>query len=89
MASVSYHGLIHDAAILLIPIVLAMQYICFEHRFFESRPDQTMTWLIVATLELPTLALVAPLPYCLVAIPTVGLWLCYLKRRFPSDGNFV
>jgi hypothetical protein len=71
---VSYHGLIHDAAILVIPILL------FAEAGLRDTPTSwRRVWVSVATVIYPTIAVAAILPFCLLAVPLFG----FLQR----DGN--
>jgi len=64
---VSYHGLIHDATILIIPILLfAESGLCI------SPISWRRIWVSVATVVYPTIAVAATLPFCLLAVPVLG-----------------
>jgi Glycosyltransferase family 87 len=64
---VSYHGLIHDATILIIPILL------FAEAGFRNGPTSwRRVWPSVATVVYPTIAVAATLPFCLLAVPVFG-----------------
>jgi hypothetical protein len=64
---VSYHGLIHDATILLIPILLFA-----ESGLRVSPISWRRIWVSVATVVYPTIAVAATLPFCLFAVPVLG-----------------
>jgi hypothetical protein len=65
---VSYHGLIHDATILIIPILL------FAESGLRISPiSWRRIWVSVATVVYPTIAVAATLPFCLLAVPVLGL----------------
>lgn len=64
---VSYHGLIHDATILLIPILL------FAESGLRISPiSWRRIWVSVATVVYPTIAIAVTLPFCLLAVPVLG-----------------
>jgi hypothetical protein len=64
---VSYHGLIHDATILIIPILL------FAEAGLRNSPTSwRWVWASVATVAYPTIAVAATLPFCLLAVPVFG-----------------
>jgi len=64
---VSYHGLIHDATILIIPILL------FAEAGLRTSPTSwRLVWPSVATVAYPTIALAVTLPFCLLAVPILG-----------------
>jgi Glycosyltransferase family 87 len=64
---VSYHGLIHDAAILIIPILLFA-----EAALRDERRRLNRIWVPMAALIYPTIAVSVTLPYCLLALPVLG-----------------
>jgi hypothetical protein len=64
---VSYHGLIHDATILILPVLLLADHALTQHQGFWKR-----IWPSVAVLVYPAFAVSAMLPYCLLAVPTAG-----------------
>jgi hypothetical protein len=64
---VSYHGLIHDATILIIPILL------FAEAGLRNSPiSWRRVWVSVATVVYPTIAVATALPFCLLAVPVLG-----------------
>jgi hypothetical protein len=64
---VSYHGLVHDATILIIPILL------FAEAGLRTSPHSwRQVWASVATLAYPTIAIATTLPFCLLAVPVFG-----------------
>jgi hypothetical protein len=64
---VSYHGLIHDATILIIPILL------FAEAGLRISPiSWRRIWVSVGTVVYPTIAVAATLPFCLLAVPVLG-----------------
>ena len=64
---VSYHGLIHDATILIIPMLL------FAESGLRISPiSWRRIWVSVATVVYPTIAVAATLPFCLLAVPVLG-----------------
>jgi hypothetical protein len=65
---VSYHGLIHDATILIIPILLFT-----EAALRDSPTSWRRVWPSVALVVYPTIAVAATLPFCLLAVPVFGL----------------
>jgi Glycosyltransferase family 87 len=65
---VSYHGLIHDATILIIPILLFA-----EAGLRTSPPSWRRVWALAATLAYPAIAAAMTLPFCLLAVPVFGL----------------
>jgi hypothetical protein len=68
---VSYHGLIHDASILIIPVLL-----CAETALRNGRHSMERMWVSAAVFGYPTLAVCVTLPYCLLAVPVIG----FLRR---------
>ena len=76
---VSYHGLIHDATILIIPILL------FAEAGLRISPiSWRRIWVSVATVVYPTIAVTATLPFCLLAVPVLG----FLQGDETSRRNF-
>jgi hypothetical protein len=65
---VSYHGLIHDATILIIPILLFA-----EAGLRTNPPSWRRVWASVAALAYPSIAIATTLPFCLLAVPVFGL----------------
>ena len=71
---VSYHGLIHDAAILVIPLIVLGDA--------AVRASETWKiWLIIGVLFYPTLAMACPFPNSLLAIPMIALLVAFSERR--------
>jgi NhaP-type Na+/H+ or K+/H+ antiporter len=64
---VSYHGLVHDATILIIPILLFA-----EAGLRASPPSWRRVWASAATLAYPAIAVATTLPFCLLAVPVFG-----------------
>jgi hypothetical protein len=71
---VSYHGLIHDAAILVIPLIVLGDAAVRESETWKI-------WLIIGVLFYPTLALACPFPNSLLAIPMIALLVAFSERR--------
>jgi hypothetical protein len=72
---VSYHGLIHDAVILLIPIIVLGDA--------AVRASETWNiWLIIAVLFYPTVAATYGFPYFLLAIPLIVLFVVCSEPRW-------
>jgi hypothetical protein len=64
---VSYHGLMHDATILIIPILL------FAEAGLRNSPTLwRRVWPSVVTVAYPAIAVAASLPFCLLAVPVFG-----------------
>jgi hypothetical protein len=64
---VSYHGLMHDATILIIPILL------FAEAGLRNSPTLwRRAWPSVVTVAYPAIAVAASLPFCLLAVPVFG-----------------
>lgn len=78
---VSYHGLIHDAVILLIPIIVLGDAAV-------RAGERWKIWLIVVILFYPTVAVTIGLPYFLLAIPVIALLVICSERR-SSDVQFA
>jgi hypothetical protein len=77
---VSYHGLMHDAVILLIPLVVLGDA--------AVRAGETWKiWLFVAVLFYPTIAVTCGFPYFLLAVPVIVLFVVCSERR-PSNWIF-
>jgi len=71
---VSYHGLMHDAAILLIPLIVLGDT--------AVRASETWkVWLIIAILFYPTLTVIYAFPNFLLAIPVIALLIASSERR--------
>ena len=64
---VSYHGLIHDATILIIPALLFAEWAVAQRCGFWKG-----IWPSAAVFAYPTIAVSAMLPYCLLALPVLG-----------------
>jgi len=71
---VSYHGLMHDAAVLLIPLIVLGDA--------AVRASETWkVWLIIAILFYPTLTVIYAFPNFLLAIPVIALLIASSERR--------
>lgn len=78
---VSYHGLIHDAAILIIPVLLFAE----EAISMRTAPGK-MIWVSAAVLIYPWLAVSVSAPYSLLALPVLGF--LYRPPGVPSLAKF-
>jgi len=72
---VSYHGLIHDAVILLIPLIV------FGDAAVRASETRKM-WLMVAVLFYPTIAVICGFPYFLLVIPVIALLVASSEPRW-------
>jgi hypothetical protein len=78
---VSYHGLIHDATILIIPILWFA-----ESALRHERRSLPQIWVSAGVFIYPSLAVSAMLPYCLLALPVMGFLIApESKRRNVSE----
>jgi len=78
---VSYHGLIHDATILIIPILWFA-----ESALRHERRSSPQIWASTGVFIYPSLAVSAMLPYCLLALPVMGFLIApESKRRNVSE----
>jgi len=71
---VSYHGLMHDAAILLIPLIVLGDGRCASERNVESLADHRYSFLSDANRDLR-------IPNFLLAIPVIALLIASSERR--------
>jgi len=71
---VSYHGLMHDAAVLLIPLIV------LGHAAVRAS-ETWKVWLIIAILFYPTLTVIYAFPNFLLAIPVIALLIASSERR--------
>jgi hypothetical protein len=71
---VSYHGLIHDAAILILPLILLGDAAV-------RRNETWKIWLATGILFYPTMARIYELPYFLLAIPLLVVLVAFSERR--------
>jgi len=76
---VSYHGLIHDAVILLIPLIVLGHAAVRAGEMWKS-------WLLIAVLFYPTMAIICGFPYFFLAVPVIGLLVACSERR-PLAGS--
>ena len=80
---VSYHGLIHDAALLVIPLGLL---VVASRNGSSTLSGWTVAWAAVV-LVAPTLLMLEGGPYFLMAVPVLGMVVAGARKSTPEAGS--